>query len=151
MDRRRSLLRSLGRAGDRSGDGLALGRGLGGDAALGQALLQPGHPGGQPGQGLVQALVAQADEAQLSIRAAVAAAGQVGQGTLEHGERLQQPLGGELFPQGAHGGLVIAAGEQGCAPLGGRLSQQQVPGQGGQLPQNGGHVLPPGIQAGQGI
>ncbi len=65
-----------GPAGDRSARRPGSGYG---DAALGQALLQPGHPCGQPGQGLVQALVAQADEAQLGVRAAVAAAGQVGQ------------------------------------------------------------------------
>lgn len=99
--------------------------------ASGQLFLQPGDPGGQPGKGIVQTLIAEADQAQLRVGAAVGAPGQIREGVLEELQHLEEPGGGELFPQSPHGRLVIAAGEQGGPALGRGLAEQQVPGQGG--------------------
>ena len=138
--------------GDRGGAEAALCGGRGGcGKALGQLFLQPGNPGGEAGKGLVQPFIAEADQTQLRIGAPVGAAGQVGPGRLELGKHLQQPLGGQHLPQAAQGGLVVAAGHQSPAPLGGGLSQKQVPGQGGQLPQNRAHILAVGVEPGQGV
>ena len=53
----------------------------------GQLLLQPRYSGSQPRQGIVQLLIAQADETQLRIGAAVTAPWELRQGTLEAGAK----------------------------------------------------------------
>ena len=49
--------------------------------------------------------------------------------------------------QAVHEGGVVPAGEQGRAPLGGGHADEEVPGQSGKLPQQGPHVLAPGVEA----
>ena len=70
---------------------------------------------------------------------------------MQLGEHEKQPLAGQLSPQPAQGGFVVAAGHQGRAPLRGGLAQEQVPGQGRELPQSRTHVLAVGVQPAQGV
>ena len=58
----------------------------------------------------------------------------------------QQPGGAQPLAQPVHCGAVVAAAEQLLPPGPGGHADKQVPGQNGQLPQQGPHVPPPGVQ-----
>ena len=95
--------------------------------------LHPGQPGMDGRDAVIQGLVAQPDQAQLGVGPTVAAPGQVRQGGLERGEHPSQLGGGKALGQAPQRGVVKAAGEERSACRGRGLSNEQIPGQRGQL------------------
>ena len=110
------------------------------------SFLQSGHTGSQGGEITAQALVTQPHQAQLRVGAAVGAERQSRQGVLKPGGNVDQPGRGHSSVEAIHGRCIVAAGEQGRAPLRGSGPDQQIPGQGGEFPQKGTDVLAPLIQ-----
>ena len=107
----------------------------------GHPLLQPPHPGVQGREVAGEPLVAQAQQTELRVRPAVGAVVEVRGAFLQRRGEVEEALGGLALAEPLQSLGVKAAGEQGGAALGRGLAEEQVPDQGGELPQHGADVL----------
>ena len=104
------------------------------------------HPGIKTRQIAGKAFVTKAQQAKLRIGAAVCAVIKICGGFLQRCRQIKKPGGGNILSQAVQRGLVVPAGEERCAALGGCAPQQQVASQSGKLGENGAHVLAAGIE-----
>ncbi len=114
--------------------------------SAGQQLLHPAQPGIQPRRRIIHRLITKPDQTQFHIHPLVGAAPQLGGRALQLPQHLDQPRCGQRLRQPPDRSFIIAPGQQTSASLGGCAADQQVPGQGSQLPHQAPHLLPRRIE-----